>query len=866
MTVDFREHFWGDRNTGFELLYRNAKQSHATAKELVDFVRERSQIEESYSKLLAKLASSRLLGSASSVAPLWAALRSSTEKAASVHAQLAHQLADSVKELVRYADEQHRRHKAIKDEEAQTMEAVQALQQNTLLLSKAREACESRRSGGSEGNELKRKKALDDFRTQGERYEQARLIFIQRMGEACTRFQVLEENHLSAIKSFIDNYIHTLVNSYALCASMCSDLQSNVDSLSIEALLERFCADRGTGRDRPEPHKPLQDTTPPLSSHSLLRTHLHSQSSEDVFRASGLTSHSSSANSIQHQQQQAMATSASGGTVAGIGGIAGNAMGGVTMGSTVAMGHHGQHPHGGITHQSSQSTLYEFLGRNLTLRGRNKSTSKSDNNSPEVGSGGQGSQGSSNNATHQLLQQQQQQQQQSSFGSAAFATSVSPAPFVDEDGFSVPPPPAASTAPASHHHKATSGVSNEDSSSDDSSDDEAEFQKKLVIKIKPISEAVVSSNLPLAQPARLVSPPAKMTPQVLSPEFNGNNGNRTPPVTDQSQPLQALSQHHPPTLPRSNVIPRPPSRRSVDRSSPSPMTRAESVTSIGSVSTGGGTGFSRGPSPLTLGYGDTIPVAVAFQEVVHASFRGAEESLCQVRIFGDMKMSFPVGILGALLSHPSPPQLVFSLGNLPPDNLVPNSLLVNAFEDQPGTFRVEMAELLAQLKRLYDAQPGQTYFNVDLMKYSLAGGTGASLAPLHLVTYWNCDSAKSDLKVDYLYNATDRWAQRPCNGLVTVTLPPTASVSNVHSKPPCSWNSAAKKASWKVSNIKAGSILARFQHEEPLLSDPPGEVAAAFSIEDACFSDASFTLAPACGYRLSLIKRRIISGRYTAIM
>ncbi|OQR70883.1 hypothetical protein BIW11_01610 [Tropilaelaps mercedesae] len=845
MTVDFREHFWGERNAGFELLYRNAKQSHTTAKELVDFVRERSQIEENYSKLLAKLASSRLLGSASSVAPLWAALRSSTEKAASVHAQLAHQLADSVKELVRYADEQHRRHKSVKDEEASTMEAVQALQQNTMLLTKAREACESRRSGGSEGNELKRKKAFEDFRTQGERYEQARLTFIQRVGEACTRFQVLEENHLSAVKSFIDSYIHTLMNSYALCASMCTDLQSNVDALSIEALLERFCADRGTGRDRPEPHKPLQDTTPPLSSHSLHRAHLHSQSSEDVFRTSGLTSHSSSANSIQqqhhHHHQQQMQASGAGITCLGFG--SGGSVSGTSVNATstnaVTTGHHGQHPPA-ITHQSSQSTLYEFLNRSLTLRGRNKSMSKSDNNSPEVGSGGQGGQQTASSAIH--------------------PASASPASIVvDADGFSVPPPPTTmSTGPKPY------GAPN-DSSSDESSDDEAEFQKKLVIKIKPISEAVIPSNSPLAQPARLVSPPAKMTPQVLSPEFNGNHGCRTPPVADGTHPLPTANQYHP-TLPRSNIIPRPPSRRSVDRSSPSPMTRAESVTSIGSVSTGGAERWSRGPSPLTLGYGDTIPIAVAFQEVVHASFRGTEEALCKVRIFGDMKMSFPAGILGALLSHPSPPQLSFSLGNLPPDNLVPNSLLVSAVEDQPGTFRVEMTELLAQLKRLYDAQPGQTYFNVDLMKYSLAGGVGASLAPLHLVTYWNCDAAKSDLKVDYLYNATDRWAQRPCNGLVTVALPPSASVSNVHSMPPCSWNSAAKKASWKVSNIKAGSILARFQHDGPLLSDPPGEVAAAFSIEDACFSDASFTLAPACGYRVSLIKKRIISGRYTAVM
>lgn len=739
MTVDFREHFWGERNAGFELLYRNCKQSQATSKELQDYIRERAQIEENYSKLLAKLAGSRLLGSGSSVAPLWAALRTSTEKAASVHAQLSHQLGDSLKEMHKYSDEQHRKQKLVKDEEQATMEAVTTLQQHTLLLAKTKEALEARKA---EASELKRKKALEDYRAQTEKHEQARVNFIHKMTESCARFQVLEENHLSAIKSFIDGYIRTMMNCYATGTTMCNDLQSAVDNLSIEHLLDKFVQQRGTGRERPEPHKMLQET-PPLSSNSLHNA--QSQSAEDVFKP----------NSISNQT---------------------------------------------AAHQSSQSSLYEFLGRNLTLRGRHKST-KSES-SPEVSVVG-----------HPL--------------------NVQTAPLVDEDGFSVPPPPPQPTTEPP--------IKMVDSSSDDSSGDEAEYHKKIVVKIKPISEANRNMVVP---PARLVSPPARLN--VISPE---SNGNRTPP--------SILSE-----LPKS-IIPRPPSRRSVDRTSPSPMTRAESIASIGSSSTGV---LSRGPSPLTLGLGDIIPIAVAFQEVVHASFRGAEESQCKVRIFGDMKMSFPNGILGALLSHPNPPPLHFVLHNLPTQNLAPNSLLVAPLDEHSGLFRVEMQELVCQLKRLHEAHPGQSYFNVDLMKYSLDAGAGAASAPLHLVTYWNCDSSKSDLKVDYLYNWAERFSQRPCNAHITVTLPSSASVTNVHSKPPCSWNSANKKAMWKVVNIKAGSILARFQHDEPLQCDPPGEVGAQFSIEDASFSEANFTLAPPSGYRVSLVKRRIISGRYTAVM
>lgn len=36
-------------------------------------------------------------------------------------------------------------------------------------------------------------------------------------------------------------------------------------------------------------------------------------------------------------------------------------------------------------------------------------------------------------------------------------------------------------------------------------------------------------------------------------------------------------------------------------------------------------GSSRGPSPLTIGLADTIPLAVAFHEIIHSYFRGTDE-------------------------------------------------------------------------------------------------------------------------------------------------------------------------------------------------------------------------------------------------
>lgn len=84
------------------------------------------------------------------------------------------------------------------------------------------------------------------------------------------------------------------------------------------------------------------------------------------------------------------------------------------------------------------------------------------------------------------------------------------------------------------------------------------------------------------------------------------------------------------------AIPRPPSRRSDimigvgSRSciSPTPLTHVNRADSVGSlefsrsgIGGGGVLGTSRGPSPLTIGVTDAIPIAVAFHEIIHAYFK-----------------------------------------------------------------------------------------------------------------------------------------------------------------------------------------------------------------------------------------------------
>lgn len=133
--------------------------------------------------------------------------------------------------------------------------------------------------------------------------------------------------------------------------------------------------------------------------------------------------------------------------------------------------------------------------------------------------------------------------------------------------------------------------------------------------------------------------------------------------------------------PTSIAIPRPPSRRSeairAGRNSPSNMARADSVGSLEFRTAAFGLG-SRGPSPLTIGMSETIPLAIAFHEIIHAFFRGSDEARCQVKMSGDMMLSFPAGIVSVLTNNPNPAKLCFRIKNTQNlDNVLPNKQLIN---------------------------------------------------------------------------------------------------------------------------------------------------------------------------------------------
>ncbi|KAM6396004.1 LOW QUALITY PROTEIN: F-BAR domain only protein 1 [Rhynochetos jubatus] len=264
----FTEHFWGEKNHGFDVLYHNMKHGQISTKELADFVRERAAIEENYAKAMVKLSKMASNGTQlGTFAPLWEVFRISSDKLALCHLELMKKLHDLIKEISRYGEEQGRVHKRSKEEVSGTLEAVQVLHGVSQLLPKSKESYHSkcqeyerlRKEGTSQKEidkaELKSRKAGEALRRAVERYNAARADFERRMVDSAVRFQEVEEAHLRHMKGLIGSYSHSVEDTHVQIGQVHEEFKQNVENIGTEMLLRRFAESKGTGRERPGPKR-----------------------------------------------------------------------------------------------------------------------------------------------------------------------------------------------------------------------------------------------------------------------------------------------------------------------------------------------------------------------------------------------------------------------------------------------------------------------------------------------------------------------------------------------------------------------------------------------------------------------------------
>uniref|UniRef100_A0A8D0MU96 FCH and mu domain containing endocytic adaptor 2 n=1 Tax=Sus scrofa TaxID=9823 RepID=A0A8D0MU96_PIG len=769
----FVENFWGEKNSGFDVLYHNMKYGQISTKELADFVRERATIEEAYSRSMTKLAKSASnYSQLGTFAPVWDVFKTSTEKLANCHLDLVRKLQELIKEVQKYGEEQVKSHKKTKEEVAGTLEAVQTIQSITQALQKSKENYNAKcveqerlKKEGATQREIekaavKSKKATDTYKLYVEKYALAKADFEQKMTETA---QVHEE--------FINNMANT----------------------TVESLIQKFSESKGTGKERPGLIE-FEECDPASAVEGI------KPRKRMTFGLPGIIKKEKDAESVECPDADSL-------------------------------------------------------------------------NIPDV----------------------------------------------DEEGYSIKPEANQNDTKENHFY----------SSSD--SDSEDEEPKKYRIEIKPmhpnnshhtmasLDELKVSIGNITLSPAISRHSPVQMNRNLSSEELTKSKPSASnekgasdllawdplfgPSLDSSSASLTSSSSSARPTTPLSvgtivppprpasrpklasgklsgiNEIPRPFSPPVTSNTSPppaAPLARAESSSSISSSASLSAAntptvGVSRGPSPVSLGNQDTLPVAVALTESVNAYFKGADPTKCIVKITGDMTISFPSGVIKVFTSNPSPAVLCFRVKNISRlEQILPNAQLVFSDPSQCDSstkdFWMNMQAVTVYLKKLSEQNPAASYYNVDVLKYQVSSN-GIQSTPLNLATYWKCSAGTTDLRVDYKYNPEAMVAPSVLSN-IQVVVPVDGGVTNMQSLPPAIWNAEQMKAFWKLSGISeksenggSGSLRAKFDLSEG--PSKPTTLAVQFLSEGSTLSGVDIELV-GTGYRLSLVKKRFATGRYLA--
>ncbi|XP_026229377.1 SH3-containing GRB2-like protein 3-interacting protein 1 isoform X2 [Anabas testudineus] len=317
-----------------------------------------------------------------------------------------------------------------------------------------------------------------------------------------------------------------------------------------------------------------------------------------------------------------------------------------------------------------------------------------------------------------------------------------------------------------------------------------------------------------------------------------------------------------------------------------PLARAESSSSISSITSQSAAstptlgrdlnmstaGCSRGPSPLTMGPQDTLPVAAAFTETINAYFKGADPSKCVVKITGEMVLSFPAGITRHFSSHPTQPILTFTISNYNRlEQVLPNPQLLccDSTTDSVDSkeFWVNMPNLMNHLKKVAEQKPQATYYNVDMIKYQVSAD-GIQSTPLNLAVSWRGDATNTDLRIDYKYNTEAMASPVPLHN-IHFLVPVDGGPAKVQAMiPPAIWNPEQQTIQWKISSLShrsenggVGALLGRFQMTEGPCK--PSQLTVQFTSEGTTLSGCDIQLL-GTGYRLSLVKKRFAAGKYLA--
>ncbi|XP_061507993.1 F-BAR domain only protein 2 isoform X14 [Anopheles gambiae] len=868
MTVDFNDYFWGEKNNGYEVLYQNMKYGLSATKELAEYFRERSNLEEYNSKLLTKLANKAGSSGGGTFSPLWIILKSTTERLSELHAQKVQKLTELVKNVTKYAEDLHKKHKSVKEEESGTQDAVQAMKESTAAVAKAKDTHNARlqevekaRKDNSakeiEKSEAKLRKHQDDYKALVEKHNIIKQEFEKKMTITCRRFQEMEEAHLKQMKEFLSSYMDIVQNNFDLVGQVHSDLKRQFLELTVDKLLEQFVLNKYTGLEKPVS--------------GFLRSRREKAKSKKAKKKKDSTENSSA------KDENILDGDSKGDTA--------NADSATNLQTTSAISASNVAPtatpevdEDGYSIQPRETT---WDSATITEKSNNFYSSSDSDSEDER----------EEKKIHVEIKPLNN-------GAAPISASVDELRATVENLSLSPIGILTSQQQQQHHqqHQLHHQLHHQQQQAQPASQAHALHHQMSVGNASLLNNSnaathLTSPNASNASTPTTVHPYAPLQSPTLSMSTSSNNryadlGDIFSEVGDisisapTSANLTKLTQRQIPTPTSAGgssiAIPRPPSRRSEaavarDRVSPaSQIARADSVGSLEFRSPSVGIGSSRGPSPLTIGMSDTIPLAVAFHEIIHAYFKGADESRCQVKMSGDMMISFPAGIVNVLTNNPNPAKLGFRIKNLQNlDNVLPNKQLITIDRLQSTSFSTtlefNMPVLTATLRRQSEQNPNAPHINVDILKYQIKAKPGAASCPFQLVSYWKCEQRHTDIKIDYKYNCHAMAQPSPLLN-VSISVPVDGGVKNVQSKPHSAWQGESNRLVWNFTDISqhsesGGVDTLRARLEVGTGPSTPAIISTQFNCEGTTLSGIEFELAGS-GYRLSLVKRRFVSGKY----
>ncbi|XP_061764067.1 F-BAR domain only protein 2 isoform X9 [Nerophis ophidion] len=823
ITPYFIEHFWGEKNNGFDVLYHNMKHGQISSKELTDFIRERSVIEEAYARSMTKLA--KTAGNFSQLgtfAPVWEVFKGSTEKLAVCHMELVRKLQELIKEVHKYVEEQAKAHKKTKEEVASTLEAVQNIQATSQALQKSKENYNAktveqerlRKEGATQRDVdkagIKAKKATETYKSYVEKYAVAKSEFEQKMAETAQRFQDIEESHILHMREISQSYSQSVDETHVQLGEVHTEFVRNIENTSVDGLIQKLAESKGTGKERPGPIE-FEECNAAIATEGA---------KPRKRKPFGIPGRRKDKDTDSTESTEVESNTANGAPPGYYGAID------IQNANVPQVDDEGFciRPEA-IDNDAKENSFYS-------------SSDSEDEDEPrkfhvEI------KPVQPNNGTHQ--NRATIDELKASIGNIVLSPSTSGQmrrnqsmpnrPTTPLTAGTLVPPPRPSSRPKLPTGKLT-GINE---------------------IVRPFSPSKGSGTSP---------PPGAPLARAESSSSLSSNA--------------SLSAANTPTVGPQHTFSLPISSRETDLLSfPSffflkdDMFVAKLPTFERRCETPAGT--SRGPSPVTLASQDALPIAVAFTESVNAYFKGADPTKCIVKITGDMTLSFPVGIIKVFTGNPSPAVLTFKLKNTSRlEQIHPNQQLLFSDLSQSDSdskdFWFNMQALTSYLRKAADQNPAASYYNVEILKYQVQSD-GIHSTPLNLAVYWKCSPSTTDLRVDYRYNPDSMASPGPLSNL-QILVPVDGGVTSMQSLPSALWNGEQNKCLWKLSDISdksenegAGSLRAKFE----VSSGPsnPSTLAVQFMNEGSTLSGVGMEL-QGSGYRLSLSKKRFATGRYMA--